>query len=77
MSDLLEPVRKAFEEARGPFRKRQAINHELKEPDVGKGRRTQLVKEAAEMDEQWKAALVDLYKAMIECPPFMEAVKKE
>lgn len=76
MSDPLEPVRKAFEKARGPFRKRQTIMDELKESDVGKGRRTHLVSEAAEMDAQWRAALVGLYKAMIECPPFMDEVKK-
>jgi hypothetical protein len=76
MSDPFEPVRKAFESARGPFRKRQTIMDELKESDVGKGRRTQLVKEAADMDDQWRAALVGLYKAMSDCPPFMEEVKK-
>jgi hypothetical protein len=77
MSDSMEPVRKAFEKARGPFRKRQAIMDDLKESDVGKARRSELAKEAADLDAQWQQALMALYKAMTECAAFMESAKKQ
>jgi hypothetical protein len=67
MTDPLEQVRVVFEKAIGPYNKRQKIMDELKEPDVGKSKRARLVEEAAEIDKQWKLALVDLHKALNEC----------
>lgn len=73
MSDPLEQVRVVFEKAIGPYNKRQKIMDELKEPDVGKSKRAKLVEEAAEIDKQWKLALVDLHKALNECSAILNA----
>lgn len=67
MSNPLDPVRIAFDRAVGPHRKRQKLMTELKEADVGKEHRAQLVKESAELDAEWLEALVRLRKAMDEC----------
>ncbi len=64
----LDPVRTAFEKAVGPFRKRQKIMEELKGPEMGKSRRATLAKEAAKLETQWTQALIDLRKAMDQCP---------
>jgi hypothetical protein len=39
---------------------------ELKESEVGKTRRAQLVKEAAQLESEWADALIVLWKAMEE-----------
>jgi len=67
MSNPLDPVRIAFDRAVGPHRKRQKLMAELKEADVGKAHRAQLVKESAGLDAEWVEALVGLRKAMDEC----------
>ncbi len=67
MSSPLDPVRIAFDKAVGPHRKRQKLIAELKEPDVGKEHRAQLVKESEKLDEEWLDALVGLWKAMDQC----------
>jgi hypothetical protein len=67
MSNPLDPVRIAFDKAVGPYRKRQKMMADLKEADVGKERRAQLVKESAQLDADWVEALVGLWKAMDEC----------
>jgi hypothetical protein len=72
MSNPLDPVRIAFEKAVGPHRKRQKSVTELKEADVGKARRAQLVKETTELDEEWLEALVGLWKAMDQCSVLKE-----
>ncbi len=68
MSNPLDPVRLAFDKAVGPFRKRQKIMAELKEPEVGKDLRARLVKEASQLEAEWLEALVDLGKAVAACP---------
>lgn len=73
MKDQLSAVRDAFEKAMGPFRKRQKIVEDLKEPDLRKTRRAELVVEAAELDEEWKAALIELRKAMETSQAFPES----
>ncbi len=72
MSNPLDPVRIAFDKAVGPHRKRQRLVTELKETDVGKGRRAQLVKETEELDAEWLEALVGLWKAMDQCSVLKE-----
>jgi hypothetical protein len=72
MSNPLDPVRSAFDKAVGPHRKRQKLVTELKETDVGKARRAQLVRETAELDAEWLDALVGLWKAMDQCPVLKE-----
>ena len=72
MSNPLDPVRIAFEKAVGPHRKRQKLIIELKETDVGKNRRAQLVKESAELDAEWLEALVALWRAMDQCSVLQE-----
>ncbi len=72
MSNPLDPVRIAFDKAVGPFRKRHKLMADLKEPDVGKERRAQLVKEAAQLDAEWIEALVGLWKSMEECSVLRE-----
>jgi len=67
MSNPLDPVRIAFDKAIGPYRKRQKLMADLKEPDVGKDRRAQFVKESAQLDAEWVEALVGLRKVMDEC----------
>ena len=67
MSNPLDQVRIAFDKAVGPHRKRQKLMAELKEPDVGKEHRAQLVKESAELDAEWLDTLVELWKAMDQC----------
>lgn len=77
MSEHLEPVRAAFEKAIGPFRKRQKILEQLKEPDVGKGLRSSLAGEAVTLDNDWKNALIALRLAMNESPAFPMAGESE
>jgi hypothetical protein len=72
MSSPLDPVRIAFDKAVGPYRKRQKLIADLKEADVGKERRAQLVKESAELEADWVEALVGLRKAMDECSVLRE-----
>lgn len=72
MSNPLDPVRIAFDKAVGPHRKRQKLVTELKETDIGKDRRAQLVKESAELDAEWLEALVGLWKAMDQCSVLRE-----
>jgi|GEM_PF-1643056 len=72
----LEPVRKAFEKAMGPFRKRKTILEVLKEAEVGKGRRSVLAEEAAGLDKQWVEAVEELRQAIAACPLF-STQKKE
>lgn len=72
MSNPLDPVRIAFEKAVGPHRKRQKLITELKETDVGKDRRAQLVKESAELDTEWLEDLVALWNAMGQCSVLQE-----
>ena len=67
MSNPLDPVRIAFDKAVGPYQKRQNWITVLKEEDVGKERRAVIVKELAELDEEWVEALVGLKKVMDEC----------
>jgi hypothetical protein len=67
MSNPLDPVRIAFDKAVGPHQKRQNLMAILKEEDVGKGRRSEIVKESAQLDADWVAALVVLRKVMDEC----------
>ncbi|HMK36474.1 MAG TPA: hypothetical protein VK463_15480 [Desulfomonilaceae bacterium] len=74
MSNPLDPVRIAFDKAIGPHRKRQKLVTELKETDVGKARRAQLVTETAELDAEWLEALVSLWKAMDQCSVLREKV---
>ncbi len=73
MSNPLEPIRRAFDNAVGPYLKRQKIIAELKESDIGKERRAQLVNEAKQLDNEWIAALIELRKAMNECSTFQES----
>ena len=68
MSNPLDPVRIAFEKAVGPHQQRRNLIAVLKEEDVGKDRRAQIVKETAQLDTEWVAALVELRKVMDECP---------
>jgi hypothetical protein len=75
MSNPLEPVRIAFDKAVGPFRKRQNLMVELKESDVGKERRAQLVTEAGALESEWTDALMGLWKAMEESPVLREKKK--
>jgi hypothetical protein len=72
MSNPLDPVRSAFDKAVGPHRKRQKLVAELKETDVGKARRAQLVKETTELGAEWLDALVGLWKAMDQCSVLRE-----
>ncbi len=72
MSNPLDPVRVAFDKAVGPHRKRQKLVTELKETDVAKTRRAQLVKETTELDAEWLDALVGLWKAMDQCSVLKE-----
>jgi len=72
MSNPLDSVRIAFDKAVGPYRKRQKLVTELKETDVGKARRAQLVKETAELDAEWLDAMVELWKAMDQCSMLRE-----
>jgi hypothetical protein len=67
MSNHLDPVRIAFDKAVGPYRKRQKLMAELREPDVGKNRRAELVDESAQLEVEWIEALVGLWKAMDQC----------
>lgn len=67
MSNPLDPVRIAFEHAVGPHQKRRNLIAVLKEEDVGKDRRAQIVKETIQLDAEWVAALVELRKVMDEC----------
>jgi len=67
MSNPLDPVRIAFDKAVGPYQKRHTWITVLKEEDVGKERRAEIVKELAELDEEWVKALVGLKKVMDEC----------
>ena len=67
MSNPLDPVRIVFDKAVGPYQKRQNWITVLKEEDVGKERRAEIVKELAELDEEWVKALVGLKKVMDEC----------
>ncbi|MBI5572708.1 MAG: hypothetical protein HY914_22380 [Desulfomonile tiedjei] len=67
MSNPLDPVRRAFDKAVGPFRKRQKIMAELKESEVGKDLRAKMVQEASVLDAEWVEALVELGKAMEAC----------
>ena len=67
MSNPLDPVRIAFDKAVGPYRKRQKLMAELREPDVGKNRRAELVDESAQLEAEWVEALVGLWKAMDQC----------
>jgi len=72
MSSPLDPVRIAFDKAVGPYRKRQKMMADLKESDVGKERRAQLVKESAQLDADWLEALVGLWEAMDKCSVLRE-----
>jgi histidinol dehydrogenase len=72
MDPALENVRKAFDKAVGPFRKRQEIMRELKEPDVAKVRRAELVKEAEQLDEQWVQAMQEVQRQMAACERFQQ-----
>jgi hypothetical protein len=67
MSNHLDPVRIAFDKAVGPYRKRQKLMAELREPDVGKNRRAELVDESAQLEVEWIEALVGLWKVMDQC----------
>jgi hypothetical protein len=67
MSNPLDPVRIAFDKAVGPYRKRQKLMAELREPDVGKDLRAELVDESAQLEAEWVEALVGLWKAMDQC----------
>ena len=67
MSNPLDPVRIAFDKAVGPYRKRQKLMADLREPDVGKNRRAKLVDESARLEAEWVEALVGLWKAMDQC----------
>jgi len=72
MSNPLDPVRTAFDKAVGPYRKRHKLMSDLKEADVGKERRAQMVKEAAQFEAEWVEALVELWKVMDECSVLRE-----
>jgi hypothetical protein len=74
MTNPLDPVRAAFDKALGPFLKRQKIIAELKESDIGKERRAQLVKESKQLDDEWVAALVELRRVIDQCPLFQGKV---
>ena len=67
MSNPLDPVRIAFDKAVGPYRKRQKLMAELREPYVGKELRAELVNESAQLEAEWVEALVGLWKAMDQC----------
>ena len=67
MSNPLDPVRTAFDKAVGPFQKRHALIAILKEDDVGKDRRAELVKESAQLEAEWVEALVGRRKVMDDC----------
>ena len=67
MSNPLDSVRIAFDKAVGPYRKRQKLMAELREPDVGKELRAELVDESARLEAEWVEALVGLWKAMDQC----------
>jgi len=66
MSNPLDPVRIAFDKAVGPYQKRQNLIAILKEEDVGKDRRAELVKESAQLEAEWVEALIGLRKVMDE-----------
>jgi hypothetical protein len=68
MSNPLDPVRIAFDKAVGPYQKRRNLMAILKEENIGKERRAELVKESTQLDVAWVAALVELRKVMDECP---------
>ncbi|MHB8205546.1 MAG: hypothetical protein ACYDHG_17835 [Desulfomonilaceae bacterium] len=72
MSNPLDPVRIAFDKAVGPHQKRHTLVAILKEEDVAKDRRAQIVKESAQLDSEWVEALVRLRKVMDECPVLRE-----
>ena len=72
MSNPLEPVRIAFDKAVGPYRKRQKLMADLREPDIGKTRRAELVDESAQLETEWVEALVGLWKAMDQCSVLRE-----
>lgn len=72
MANPLDPVRSAFEKAVGPHRKRQNLIVELKEADVAKERRAQIVKETEKLDAEWLEALVELWKSMESCPTIQD-----
>jgi len=72
MGNPLDPVRIAFDKAVGPYKKRQHLMADLKETDVGKDRRSQVVKESAQLDAEWVEALVRLRKVMDECSVLRE-----
>lgn len=73
MSTPLDDVKMVFEEAMGPYQKRQVIIEELKGSGLGKAKRAQLADEAEELEKEWTAALVELEKAMQDCPDFQAA----
>jgi hypothetical protein len=75
MSNPLDPVRAAFESAVGPHAKRREITKELRETDVGKDRRAQLVKETETLDKEWIDNLIALYKAMEQCSVLQQKLK--
>ncbi len=72
MSNPLDPVRTAFDKATGPYHKRHKLMADLKDADVGKERRAQMVKEAAQLEAEWVEALVALWKVMEECAVLRE-----
>ncbi len=72
MSNPLDPVRIAFDKAVGPFRKRQKLMTQLRESDVGKSLRAELVDESAQLEAEWVEALVGLWKAMDQCSVLRE-----
>ncbi len=75
MRNPLDALRTAFDKAVGPFVKRQKIMAELKEPDVGKERRAQLVNESKQLDEEWLRELIKLRKIMDTSQAFQERLK--
>ena len=52
--------------------KRQNLIAVLKEEDVGKERRAQMVKESTQLDAEWVAALVELRRVMDECSVLLD-----
>ena len=70
MSTPLDPVRIAFDKAVGPYQKRHNWIAVLKEEDVGKERRAEIVKELVELDQEWLEALIGFRKAINECSVF-------
>jgi hypothetical protein len=75
MSNPLDPVRIAFEKAVGPHRKRLNLMSQLKEPDVTKTRRAELVKESEALEAEWLTDMIALWKAMDQCAAFQAKVK--